>query len=215
VAIDNELLEDQDADIIGMLQENFSEAITDAEDNAFTTGGGVGQPFGVMNNANLRASGKYIAGGVAAALTDSTHNGIDALISMQQKVWAQYRNQGYFAMNSQTEGVVRQLKDANGQYLWQPSTQADKPATLLGRPIIYPEYMDDIGANKFPIAFGAFNKAYRIHDHSSGLMVKRDETTEAEADQTLFRIRKRLGANYVAPDALIEKVMVFLKIAAS
>jgi HK97 family phage major capsid protein len=215
VAIDNELLEDSDSDVISILQENFSEAIVDAEDSVFTSGSGVMQPFGIMNNTYLQGSGKYIASGVATALSDGSNNGIDALINMMQKIWSQYRNNGYWAMNSQTEGKVRQLKDSYGQYLWQPSTQAGSPATLLGKPIIYPEYMDNIGANKFPLAFGAYNKAYRVHDHSSGLMVTRDITTEAEADQTLFRIRKRVGGNYVAPDTLIEKVMVFLKIATS
>ena len=38
-------------------------------------------------------------------------------------------------MNDATLKEVRQLKDSNNQYLWQPSLQLGNPDQLLGSPV--------------------------------------------------------------------------------
>lgn len=198
VLIHNNTLEDADADIWGELQMQFADAKAEAEDDAFAVGAGATGPQGVL--AHPTVATQFTKSGVAAALYDSTHNGIDPLITCLYALMKTYRRNATWAMNSNTEAVVRTLKDANGQYLWQPPVQAGAPATLLGRPLVNPEGMPDIAANSFPIAIGDFKRGYRIRDRK-GLSVQRLVERYAEYDQTGFLIKSRTGGQVVLAEA--------------
>lgn len=205
--ISNNTLDDSDADIIGEMTDAFSRAIAEAEDTAFAAGAGDDSPKGIVSDTRVQAN--YEASGVAAALYDSTNNGVDALIGcfyMPKKI---YRANGIWAMNSTTESIVRLLKDGEGRYLWQPSVQAGKPATLLGKTVINPEGLPDIAAGAFPIVFGDFKAGYKIRDRQ-GISVQRLVERYAEYDQTGFLIKKRLGGQVTLPEAF-----ACVKIAAS
>jgi HK97 family phage major capsid protein len=103
-------------------------------------------------------------------------------------------------MNSTTEAKVRQFKDSNGQYLWQPPVQAGAPATLLGRPSVNPEGMPAVAADAFPIAIGDFRRGYRIRDRK-GLTITRLIERYAEFDQTGFMVKRRTGGQVVLAEA--------------
>lgn len=206
--IHNNTLDDAGSDVWGELQMAFDQAIAEAEDDAFIVGtGGLLQPGGILTNALVQAN--YTPSGVAAALTDSTHNGVDALITCLYSLKKTYRRNATWALNSTTEAVVRTLKDANGQYLWQPPVQAGTPATLLGRPLANPEAAPDIGANTYPIAIGDFRSGYKIRDRA-GITVQRLVERYAEYDQTGFLLKRRVGGAVAQPEAF-----ACIKIAAS
>jgi HK97 family phage major capsid protein len=112
-------------------------------------------------------------------------------------------------MNSTTEAVVRTLKDGTGRYLWEPGVQPGTPALLLGKPIVNPEGMVDIGANAYPIVFGDFMAGYKIRDRQ-GVTVQRLIERYAEYDQTGFLIKKRVGGMVTLAEAFAP-----VKIAAS
>lgn len=198
VLIHNNTLDDADANVWAELQTAFSAAIAEAEDDAFASGDGVTAPQGVLTNKTVLT--QFTVSGVAAALSDATHNGVDPLIAALHKLKKTYRRNATFAMNSTVEGVVRTLKDANGQYLWQPPVQAGAPATLLGRPVANPEGMPDIAANAFPIAVGDFRAGYRVRDRA-GISVQRLVERYAEYDQTGFLVKKRTGGKVVMAEA--------------
>jgi len=205
--IHNNTLDDTDANIIQEMTDGFSKAIAAAEDTAFAVGVGDDSPKGIVADSAVQAI--YAASGVAAALTDSTHNGIDALISCMYKPKSLYRMNGKWAFNSTTEAVIRKCKDSDGQYLWQPTVAAGVPNTLLGKPIVNPESMPDIGAGTFPIVFGDFSAGYKIRDRA-GMTVQRLVERYAEYDQTGFIIKKRVGGQVVLAEAF-----ACVKIAAS
>lgn len=198
VLIHNNTLDDAEADVWGELSMAFSRAIAEAEDDAFANGDGVNAPQGVMTNKTVVA--QFTKTGVAAALNDANNNGVDALISMMHALKKTYRRNATWAMNSTTEGLVRQLKDKDGQYLWQPPVQAGSPALLLGRPVINPEAMPDVGANAFPIVLGDFRSGYVIRDRS-GITVQRLVERYAEYDQTGFIVKRRTGGKVAMPEA--------------
>lgn len=198
VLIHNNTLEDSDADVWAELQMAFSDAVAEAEDDAFAVGVGSGSPQGVLGHSGVLA--RYKPSGVAGALFDATHNGVDALIAALYSLKKTYRRNATWAFNSATEGLIRTLKDTNGQYLWQPPVQAGAPATLLGRPVANPEGMPDIAAGAFPIAVGDFRKGYRIRDRK-GVSVQRLVERYAEYDQTGFIVKKRTGGQCVMPEA--------------
>ena len=111
-------------------------------------------------------------------------------------------------MNRLSLAAVRKLKDAQGQYLWQPGIQAGQPSTILGRPVIEAVDMPNVGAGAFPIVFGDFS-GYRIVD-KVGLSVLTDPFTRAKNGITVFHARKRVGGDVTHPDKFVK-----VKIAAS
>lgn len=206
--IHNDTLDDGAADVAGEIIAAFGRAVAEEEDDAFAVGAGDDSPKGIV--ADSRVQSNYVASGVAAALTDSTHNGLDALISCYYKPKKQYRRGAVWGMNGSTEETVRKIKDAtNERYMWQPSVQAGDPPTLLGRPVINPEGLPDIGAGAFPIFFGDIRGGYAIRDRA-GMSVQRLTEKYAEYFQTGFLIRKRVGGQVIKAEAF-----AVVKIAAS
>ena len=64
-------------------------------------------------------------------------------------------------MNDSTLGVIRKIKDTNGNYIWQMGNiQAGIPESLLGYNVVINQAMPDIGAGKKPILFGDMSKFY-------------------------------------------------------
>lgn len=198
VLIHQNTLDDPEADVWSELIDAFSMAISEAEDDAFAAGNGVQRPQGIIANSGILAN--YTPTGVAAAISDSTHNGVDALIAMLHALKKTYRRNATWAMNSTTEGAVRQLKDSNGQYLWQPPVQAGGAPTLLGRPLANPEGLPDIAANAYPIVLGDFGKGYKIRDRK-GMTVQRLVERYAEYSHVGFLVTKRVGAKPTLPEA--------------
>ena len=195
----NNTLDDAEADIWGELSAAFSDAIAEAEDDAFATGAGFNSPQGIIVNPKVQAN--FTLTGVSGGLNDASHNGIDVLIEALYKLKSTYRRNATYAFNSTVEGQVRQLKDGNGQYLWQPPVQAGDPATLLGKPVINPEGLPDAGTDgNLPIIVGDFRRGYRIRDRA-GISVQRLTERYAEFDQTGFMVKRRTGGQVVLPEA--------------
>lgn len=198
ILIANNTLDDAEADVLGELQARFQPALAESEDDAFAVGAGDQSPQGILAHSDVLAN--FTKTGVAAAISDASNNGIDALISLQASIKNTYRRNAAWLMNSLTEAEVRKLKDDNGQYLWQPPVQPGMPATLLGRPVALPEGMPAIGANAYPIAFGDLRNGYAIRDRA-GLTVQRLVERYAEYDQTGFLIKRRVGGQVVLAEA--------------
>ena len=205
--ISNNTLDDSDANIVGEMTDAFGRVIAESEDNAFAVGAGDDSPSGVASDTRVQAL--YVASGVAAALSDATNNGVDALIDCFYTPKSIYRRNGTWAFNSTTEAVIRKLKDGEGRYLWEPGVQPGTPAMLLGKPIVNPEGMGDIGAGTYPIVFGDFMAGYKIRDRA-GVTVQRLVERYAEYDQTGFLIKKRVGGQVTLAEAFCP-----VKIAAS
>lgn len=115
----------------------------------------------------------------------------DCLIDLQTILKSGYHNRAGFLMNRKTGGAVRKMKNSDGDYLWQPSLILGEPATLLGNPVYYDEYMPDVAANAFPIAFGDFSEAMLVVNRR-GMTIIRDMTSVP--GHVKFLIDMRLGA---------------------
>jgi len=116
-------------------------------------------------------------------------------------------------VKSSTELALRELRasgyDAthHGQFLWQPSVQAGKPATFLGYPI-YPQ--EDLAAIAGAVAviaiFGDFKAGYRILDRK-GITLQRLVELYSEAGLVGFKVHKRVGGGAIMPS---KKALVLL-----
>ena len=131
----------------------------------------------------------------------------DALIDLVYDLPAKYRRNAAFFMNRLTQGAARKLKDGQGNYLWQPSYQLGQPATLSGERVVEVPDMPDIGAGAFPIAFGDFNRGYRIIDRLD-LSILVNPYTRATEGVTRFHATRRTGAGVLRPAALRKLKMV-------
>lgn len=100
------------------LIEQFGKALSNAEEDAFINGTGVGQPLGILAATGGAEVGKTTAG--ASVTADDV---IDLVYSLKRP----YRKKAVFLTNDKCVAALRKLKDENGQYLWQPALQAGAP----------------------------------------------------------------------------------------
>lgn len=186
VDISNRLLQDApqaETEVRMALAEDFGQK----EAEAFLWGTGAKQPEGLMVNPAVAE----VANGHAANLSP------DALIKLLYSLPAPYRNRGAWAMNGTTLGVLRTLKDTQGQYIWQPSLQVGQPETILGRPVVEMVDLEDIAANAHPIIYGDF-QAYRIVDRLS-MSVLVDPYSRARERITRIHATRRVGGAVLQP----------------
>ena len=178
------------------------------EGEAFVTGDGINKPKGFLSyttvaNASWTWGNLGLLASGAAGAFPATDPG-DKLIDLVYSVKSGYRANGHFVMNRSTQSVIRKFKDADGSYLWQPSTQAGAPSTLHGYPIAESEDMPDIAANSLSLAFGDFARGYLIVDRV-GIRVLRDPYSSKP--YVLFYTTKRVGGGMQDFDAI--KLMKF------
>ncbi len=202
-AATQQLLDDSRVDIGGWLANEVSIEFNEEETDSFISGNGVEKPKGIaaysmVANASY-AWGKvgYIAGGHASLL-----NNADKLIDLQHALKAVYRNGASWLMTDATLGVIRKFKDGEGRYMWMAGLLPGAPDTLLGKPIEIDDNVDEIGANKYPLFFANFKRAYLIIDRL-GTRVLRDPYTSKP--YVLFYTTKRVGGGIVMYEAI--KVM--------
>lgn len=204
------LLDDSAVNIEAWLADEVSITFAETEGSAFYNGDGVEKPRGLASYTMIAdaswAWGKvgFKVSGVAAALSDGSNNGVDALTDLVYSLKQGYRANASWLMNRTTAGTVRKLKTIGdtAAYLWQPSVQVGQPATLLGYPVADDDNVADIGANAFPIWFGDFRRGYLIVDRT-GTRVLRDPYTNKP--YVHFYTTKRTGGgiqNFQAIKAL-------------
>ncbi len=188
------ILDDALVDIEQWLAEEVRDVFAEAEGAAFVTGSGIHQPKGFLSYTKTADAGAawgeigYLATGVDGDWAASDPS--DALIDLIYAPRAGYRAKGRFVMRKSTVSAVRKFKDADGNYIWQPSASAGQPATLLGYPVTESEAMPAIGANAFAIAFGDFERGYLIVDRQ-GVEVLRDPYSAKP--YVLFYTTRRVG----------------------
>ncbi|WP_428141483.1 phage major capsid protein [Delftia acidovorans] len=190
-----ESLDDMFFNVEDWLISSASEAIAQGEGAAFVLGNGTKKPTGflagpapVATDDKTRAFGtlQFIASGQAAAMPTSP----DVFLDLVYALRARYRTNAKWVTNRLVQAALRKYKDAQGQYLWQPSLQAGQPATFLGYGIAEAEDMPGVAANAFPLAFGDFKEGYLIADRV-GMRITRDEITTPGFVK--FYVRKRVG----------------------
>lgn len=195
-SITQQLLDDNAFDLENWLITELGDAFGDAEGAAFINGNGVTQPRGlftydVVTTADAtRAHDKfqYVPTGGAGAFASS--NPGDALISLVYAVKPQYRANASWLISSEVLEAVRKMKDGTGAfYLWQPSTQAGQPSTLLGFPVFEDENLPAIADGSLSAAFGDFSRSYTITDRNTAML--RDPYTSKPFVN--FYSTKRLG----------------------
>ena len=190
--ISEELLNDSAFDVETYLAGEFARRIGAAEEEAFLVGTGTGKPTGL-----LHASSGAQSSVTAAKATEIT---ADELIDLHYSLRAPYRKNAVWLTNDTTVKAIRQLKDANGQYLWQPALTASTPDTVLGRPVHTSVFVPEIKAGAKTVAFGDLSY-YWVADRQ-GRSFKRLNELFATTGQVGFLASQRVDGKLILPEAV-------------
>ena len=192
--VSSELLADEGVDIEGFLANDGGRALGNGAGTDFAVGNGTAKPNGLMN-----ASGTGVTCASATVITP------DEIIDLYHSVTSPYRINGAWIMNDATLKEVRQLKDSNNQYLWQPSLQQGNPDILLGSPVATDPNIETIATAKKVIAFGDMSK-YFIRE-VQGIQVDRSVDFAFANDLVTFRFIYRADGDLMDTNAVKRMVM--------
>lgn len=189
IKVSEELLNDAAFDIEGYISKEFVRRMAAAEENAFINGNGTARPTGFLNTADV-------------GLTSATSTAItaDEIIDLYHSLRSPYRKNAVFIANDSTVKAIRQLKDLNGVYLWQPGLKEGQPDTLIGNKIYSSSYMPELGAGNKPLAFGDLSY-YWIADRQ-GRIFQRLNELYAATGQVGFRTYQRVDGRLTLPEAV-------------
>lgn len=141
IRLDEDFVHDRQFNLEKHLVERLSRSFGRTESNAFINGTGIDMPIGILNKTDSADIGV-----TSPALT------YDNVIKLYFSVKPEYRNRGVWLMNDETAFTLRTLKDDNGNYLWR-----DSDDTILGKKVLFSEFMPNATAGNKPIAFGDFS----------------------------------------------------------
>lgn len=144
--------------IEGFVMGALGEAIANKEGNSFAVGDGSashGSITGLTNASSLN----NVTAASATAVT------IDELMDLAYgQTKQQYQARGMWAFNRSTLNELRQLKDSNNQYLWQPTVDASAPANLLGWSYFIAQDLPTMATGTKSIFFGDFAQGCMVVD---------------------------------------------------
>lgn len=196
-------LDDAAVDVGQWIAQEVNAAFAEQETAAFVLGDGVNKPTGFLTADTVEEGDwaweklGYVATGTDGGFGASEP--ADALIDLVYALKAGYRQNATWLMNRRTQGAVRKLKDAEGNYLWQPAASPEGRASLMGFPLVEAEDMPDIAADSFSAAFGDFGRGYLIVDRQ-GVNILRDPYSAKP--YVLFYTTKRVGGGIADFDAI-------------
>jgi HK97 family phage major capsid protein len=150
VLVSSELLQDAAVDVEQIVRDAMAERVARKANADLTTADGSSKPHGIVTAASL--------GTTAASATAIT---FDEVMNLEHSVDPAYRALGScrWMFNDSTLKALRQLKDGQGRYIWQPpDMKAGQPATLLNYPYSINQAMASIATGNRTIVFGAFEK---------------------------------------------------------
>jgi len=189
IKVSEELINDSVFSIENYLAREFARRMASAEEDAFITGNGTGKPTGILINAEV---------GVTSAAADTLKS--DELIDLYHSLKTPYRKKAVFIANDVTVKAIRKFKDANNNYLWQPSLTAGTPDTILGRPVKTSSFMPVIAPNAKAVMFGDFSY-YWIADRT-GRTFQRLNELYAETGQIGYRAGQRVDGKLTLNEAV-------------
>jgi HK97 family phage major capsid protein len=188
------LLDDSVVDIETWLAGEIDTVFAVQEGAAFVNGTGTNMPKGFLAYPTVQDANYswgnigYLATGVAGAFPSS--NPSDILVSLVYELFAGYRQNATWVMSRKTQAVIRQMKDTQGHYLWQPPASLGQSASLINFPLVEAEDMPQIATGSFSVAFGDFRRGYLVVDRI-GLRLLRDPYSAKPF--VLFYTTKRVG----------------------
>jgi HK97 family phage major capsid protein len=182
-----------DAETIVLDRLAYSRGIT--QEKAFMTGVGVKTPLGVFT-----ASADGISTGRDVTCASTTAIAFDDIVATKYNQKQQYWPRLRWIFHRDALKKISQLKDGDGQYLWQPSRQVGQPDTLLEFPFMMSEYAPNTFTTGLYVGLLGDFSYYWIAD-SLDLQIQRLVELYAETNQTGFITRQETDGMPVLEEA--------------
>lgn len=197
IPISEELLQDSFFDLTAYLQEAAADSWNNLEEINFATGDGINKPKGIMaTDAVAGVALNNVLGTASGAIT--ANNFVDTYHSLARR----YRQNASWLMSDNTVKAVRKIVTGlagDTTYIWQPGLTADRPDTILGRPVLVSGGVADAAANARSVGFGDLSKYYI--GERVGISVQRLVELYAANGQVGFKFWRRNDARLVDPKA--------------
>jgi HK97 family phage major capsid protein len=198
--ISDELLQDASTDLEATVATNVGTAFGNAEEKAFVSGSGVGQPLGLFRTTT--------AGGNAALtqnLGSASGSILDGMIDGYYKMPGNRRQEAVWIVGDGLASAMRKVKaNTAGTYLWETSAQLGQPDTFLGRPV-YTTYAASSTWQPTAGVIGAllYPKHYVIGDRG-GYQFQRLNELFAESGNIGYRANKRFDSVLLDGNSLVK-----------
>ncbi len=192
-----QLLDDARVNVEDWLARKTALKMSNTENSAFINGDGTGKPRGILTypgGSNNPGEIRQINSGHASQVTP---DGLRTVVYALKTPFV--RNASWLMARSTIESIAK-LKDAGGDYLWEPGLKLGEPQSLLGHPIERMEDLPTVAANSLSIAFGDWKQAYTIVDRA-GVRVLRDPFSAKPF--VLFYTTKRTGGDVTNFEAMV------------
>lgn len=202
--VSQQLVDDSDPEIFGILVDLFTRAFARKEDDEIFNGTGTGA---FAFTGLLYASGTNVV-----AMQSSTENSFDKinadyLLDMQTETPTPALNGAKYYLHRSVFDYVRKLKDSTGQYIWQPPTQG-APGTIHGYPYelveVMPSRGQSAGAKPFVI-FGNLRYMY-LGDRKTLVTDRNDKGPGYKRLHVYLRMYERIGVKLAMPSAITKLV---------
>jgi len=204
-----ESLEDPFLNMEAEIAEDLGEAFGQKEAPSHITGTGVKQPTGILTHSQAEQTTVggaelswnqvgYVKTGQAALWGAANAEG-DIFRRLPFYARSEFLPNSAFYMNRKSLSQLVLFKDANKQYIWQPSLRDGTPQTLVGYGVRVLEEMPDMEAGATPVAFGDMAAAYLILDKAGVQILRNPYRTSG---QVTFFARKRTGGGVRKGEAL-------------
>lgn len=200
--ISDELLQDASTDLEATVAANVGTAFGNAEETAFVSGSGVGQPLGLFRTTT--------AGGNSALsqnLGSASGSILDPMIEAYYKMPGNRRQEAVWIVGDGLASAMRKVKaNTAGTYLWEQSLQVGQPDRFLGCPVyttfaastVWQPTAGVIGALLYP-------KHYVIGDRG-GYQFQRLNELFAQEGNIGYRATKRFDSVLLDGNSLVKLV---------
>jgi HK97 family phage major capsid protein len=191
ITVPIELLQDSQIDVVALVQKRIRNRIGRIQNQKFTQGVGVTEPFGLTTVANV---GKIGATGQTSTII------YDDLVDIIDSIDIAYQEEGnlMFSISQPMRRVLRKLKDNNGRPIWTPSydegVTGDLTDILMGYPVNINNDLQPPGANNVSLTFGQ-HKKYMIRDALDVTLFRFDDSAYMSKGQVGFLGWARAGGN--------------------
>ena len=192
IKVSTELLNDSAFPLEAYIAREFARRIGAKEEEAFFVGDGNKKPTGIFADTGGGQIGK-----TAASATNITH---DDVIDLYYSLRTPYRARASFIANDSTVKMLRKVKSADGQYIWQPSVKEGTPDMIIGRPIYTSSYVPAIEAEAKVLAFGDYS-FYWIADRQARMFQRLNELF-ATTGQVGYLATQRVDGKLILPEAV-------------
>ena len=206
------IIEDTASNIEDWIVKATVEQISNVENYAFLYGKGDNQPKGILDYpVSQNSKGDFesktfheFQTGVKGSFR--LKNPVNELLNVVLSLKPKYLSGARWIMPRSVLSEIRQMRDENGRYIWQPMLNITEPSSLFGYPIEICDDLPNLNPEKSTtsLLFGNIYETYTIVDRDEISIIRDPFSSKPFVE---FYVTKRVGGDVTNFEAM--KVITF------